>query len=171
MARTAGWRWCAARVPCAIILPLRAAEHHGSVKFAGLPVPGATVTAVQGEQKFAAVSDLQGLYAFPDLPDGSWTISVEMLCFAPVRRTSTLPSTSVESWEFKLLPLEEMHAEAQAPSPVLSAALAGKAPAANTAAAFQHTEPNASTDGAKLENEPNSRRRTSSSKALPADSL
>ena len=156
VAGTAGWRWWRrSALLCAIILPLRAAEHHGSVKFAGLPVPGATVTAVQGEQKFAAVSDLQGLYAFPDLPEGRWTMSVEMLCFAPARRDVDIgPSTSVESWELKLLPLEEMHAEAQAPSPVLSVALAGKAPAANTAAAFQHTEPNASTDAAKLENEP-----------------
>ena len=39
---------------------LAAAEHRGQVKFGGLPLPGATVTAAQGEKSFTAVTDLQG---------------------------------------------------------------------------------------------------------------
>ena len=68
------------------VLGLQAAEHHGHVKFGGLPVPGATVTATQGDKKFVAVTDQQGDYSFPDLPDGTWTIQVEMLCFSTVKQ-------------------------------------------------------------------------------------
>src|SRR6266699_1664316 len=63
--------------PTAILLAamsLAAAEHHGQVKFGGLPLPGATVTATQGDKKFVAVSDLQGAYSFPRLADGVWTM-------------------------------------------------------------------------------------------------
>ena len=53
-----------------------ASEQHGQVVFGGLPVPGATVTATQGSKKFVAVSDAQGRYSFPDLPDGTWRARV-----------------------------------------------------------------------------------------------
>ena len=53
------------------------------VKFGGLPIPGATVTASQGDKKLVTISDPTGMYSFPDLPDGAWTIEVEMLCFRP----------------------------------------------------------------------------------------
>ena len=62
---------------------LAAAEHHGQVKFNGLPVPGATITATQGDKKVVAITDPQGDYGFPNLADGIWNIQVEMLCFAP----------------------------------------------------------------------------------------
>src|SRR6202008_2069069 len=61
---------------------LYASEHHGAVQSGGLPVPGATVTATQGDKKFATTTDDQGAYSFADLPDGTWTITVEMLGFA-----------------------------------------------------------------------------------------
>jgi hypothetical protein len=44
----------------AVLLPLAAAEYHGQLKFNGLPLPGATITATQGEKQLLAVSDLQG---------------------------------------------------------------------------------------------------------------
>src|SRR5450759_4542715 len=59
-----------------------AAEHHGTVKFGGLPVPGATITATKGDQKLATTTDENGRYTFADLADGAWTIEVEMLGFA-----------------------------------------------------------------------------------------
>src|SRR5436190_13213760 len=70
---------CPTRLAAALlsVLGLAAAEHHGLVKFAGLPVPGATITATQGDQKFVAISDLQGAYSFPDLADGVWSMQVE----------------------------------------------------------------------------------------------
>ncbi len=62
---------------------LAASEHHGQVKFGGLPIPGVTVTATQGDKKLVTVSDSQGMYSFPDLPEGAWTFEIEMLCFVP----------------------------------------------------------------------------------------
>ena len=52
------------------------------VKFAGLPVPGATITATMGDKKLVAVTDPQGVYSFADLADGVWNLQVEMLCFS-----------------------------------------------------------------------------------------
>jgi len=45
-------------------------EHHGQVMFAGFPVPGATVTAEQGDKKFIAITDQKGVYSFPEVAEG-----------------------------------------------------------------------------------------------------
>jgi hypothetical protein len=96
---------------------LPAAEHHGQVRFGGLPVPGATVTALQGEQKLATITDPQGNYFFPGLEDGTWTIQVEMLCFSTVRREVNVSAGSpAAEWELSLLPLDKINAEARPPS-------------------------------------------------------
>ena len=55
------------------------------VKFAGLPVPGATITATMGDKKMVAVSDPQGQYSFAELADGVWNLQVEMLCFSTLK--------------------------------------------------------------------------------------
>jgi len=95
-------------VACLSVFALAAAEHHGLVKFGGLPVPGATVTATQGDRKFVAVTDPQGAYSFRDLPDGVWTIQVEMLCFAPIKQeVAVAPNAPSPEWEMKLLPLDD----------------------------------------------------------------
>jgi hypothetical protein len=62
-----------------------AAEHAGRVTFAGLPVPGATVTVSRGEQRVTTLTGEDGTYRFPDLPDGAWLIEVDMLGFSPAR--------------------------------------------------------------------------------------
>src|ERR1035438_2728079 len=72
-------------VVCLAPALVQASEHHGIVRFAGLPVPGATVTATQGEKKVAAVTDPQGIYTFADLADGVWNLQVEMLCFTTLK--------------------------------------------------------------------------------------
>jgi trimeric autotransporter adhesin len=96
---------------CLGTLDLTAAEHHGQVKFGGLPVPGATITAVQGDKKLVTVTDAQGLYAFPELQDGIWILKVEMLCFSPaVREVEVSAAASGVEWELKLLPLNEINA-------------------------------------------------------------
>lgn len=82
-----------------------AAEHHGVVKSAGLPVPGATVTVVQGTKKAVTTTDERGAYSFSDLADGVWNIEIEMLGFAKIRSevavgTSIMPPP----WELVLLP-------------------------------------------------------------------
>src|SRR5215472_6648941 len=63
-----------------------ASEHHGTVQSGGLPVPGATVTAVQNDQKLVTTTDDQGRYEFANLPDGVWTIRVEMFGFVTLSR-------------------------------------------------------------------------------------
>src|ERR1700742_524246 len=105
-----------------------AAEYHGQVTFGGLPVPGATVTATQGSQKFVAVSDQQGIYSFADLPDGAWTILVEMQCFSRIEQTITIaPNMQTARWELKLLSFDEIMSDAKAvktePKPVLSTSI------------------------------------------------
>jgi hypothetical protein len=92
-----------------------AAEHSGQVMFRGLPVPGATVTATQDDTKFVAVTDARGTYSF-DLPDGTWTVEVEMLGFAPAKKdvAVAVSAASVE-WELNMLPLDEMRAQAMRP--------------------------------------------------------
>ncbi len=154
---------------------LTASEHHGQVKFGGLPIPGVTVTASQGDKKLVTVSDSQGMYSFPDLPEGAWTFEIEMLCFAPIKQDVTVgPDAAIPDWELKLLPLEEIKAQAgpqQAPAPV-SVAINGPPapesaepakpakkskktviPPANTPGGFQRADVNASnSDAAKQSN-------------------
>src|SRR5215469_15668617 len=102
---------------------LKAAEHHGQVKFGGLPVPGATVTASQGDKKLVAVTDADGSYSFPDLPDGAWTLEVQMQGFGSAKRDMNLAAgSSIPDSELKMLPLEEMHAQVAAPAPNLTVA-------------------------------------------------
>ena len=106
---------CYAILACVAVFGLTAAEHHGQVKFGGLPVPGATVTATQGDKKLVAISDSQGDYSFPDLVDGVWTIEVEMLCFEPIKQdVAVAPGAPSPAWELKLLPLDQLKAAAAA---------------------------------------------------------
>ncbi|MGI8742058.1 MAG: TonB-dependent receptor [Bryobacteraceae bacterium] len=102
---------------------LAASEHHGQVTFGGLPLPGATVTALPAggdeQRNLSTITDQQGMYSFPDLADGVWTIRIEMQCFAPAE------GAPGPVWELKLLPLQEMKASSAPP------------------AAFQKTEVNA----------------------------
>ena len=71
-----------------------AAEQHGQVTFNGLPVPGATIVATQGANKFTTISDQQGNYSFPDLPDGKWKIQVEMSFFTTASQDITLATST-----------------------------------------------------------------------------
>ena len=68
-----------------LLVNLLASEQHGVVTFGGLPVPGATVTATQGDKKVTAVTDPMGAYSFPDLADGAWNIQVDMLGFSTLK--------------------------------------------------------------------------------------
>jgi trimeric autotransporter adhesin len=101
-----------------------ASEHHGVVRFGGLPVPGASVTAMQGDKKLNVVTDADGAYAFPDLADGVWTIEVEMLCFAPIKQDVNVgpgavgPGAAGSVWDLKLLSMDEIRAAAAAGPPL-----------------------------------------------------
>jgi hypothetical protein len=122
-------------------LPLWAAEVHGQVMFGGLPLPGATITASQGDRNFTAVADQQGKYSIPNLPDGVWAFKVEMLGFSPITQDITAATNPAipqppADFELKMLSLDEIKAIAgpaatQAPS-ISYTAPAAAAPA-NTA--------------------------------------
>src|SRR5258708_7316869 len=102
-----------------ITVSLVASEQRGLVKFGGLPLPGATVTATQGDKKLIAVTDQRGIYTFKDLPDGAWTLQVEMLCFATIKQDLTVNANVPFSptWDMKLLSFDEIKAAAAAAPP------------------------------------------------------
>jgi trimeric autotransporter adhesin len=136
------------------VFPLLGSEHHGTVKFGGLPLPGAAVTAKQGDKSFNAITNLDGVYSFDDLADGAWTILVEMPLFARTQQEVTVGAgASPAEWNLKLLPPEQIAAMvtsaparlqvAETPAASQPAARKGKAapPApTNTKTAFQRTD-------------------------------
>ena len=71
---------------------LAAANYFGQVTFNGLPVPGATVTATQGEKKASATTNADGIYQLADLADGLWTLTIELFGFARITREITVPT-------------------------------------------------------------------------------
>lgn len=94
--------------------PLYAAEHHGKVLFNGMPMPGATVTASQGTHKVVTSSDELGNYSFADLADGTWSLEIQMLGFAPTRQDiSVAAGKPGVQWEMKMLPLADVLAQAK----------------------------------------------------------
>ena len=119
-----------------------AAEYHGQVTFGSLPVPGATVTAAHDGKKIVAVTNQQGVYSFPDLADGTWTVEVEMQAFATMKQNVVIaPNMQASTLELKMLPLDQIKAQrvvAGAPvaSPTISRANVEQAkPQNNTAEA------------------------------------
>ncbi len=105
-----GLRFCL--LLCLALSAMFAAQHYGQVTFNGLPVPGAMVTASRDDQKLTAVTDTQGLYSFPDLADGAWTLQVEMLGFARAKQEVVAgPDAPPARWDLKLLPLDQIQAE------------------------------------------------------------
>ncbi len=122
------------------VFVLNAAEHGGQVKFNGLPLPGATVTATQGDRKLSVVADENGNYVFPDLPDGMWTFDVEMLGFAPINQDVTVAGNApIPAFDLKMLSFDQIKAVAAPPAPRISVSqnpsettTASTAPAANT---------------------------------------
>jgi hypothetical protein len=110
---------------CAILVVLLGVVHHvlaapaysGQVRFGGLAVPGATVTAISGDRRLVTVTDEQGVFTFPDPADGAWTIRVEMLGFEAIERQIAIGSTAgapdpsapgAQPYDLKLLPFEEV---------------------------------------------------------------
>jgi hypothetical protein len=130
-----------------VVFNLFASEQHGLVTFGGLPVPGATVTATQGDKKITALTDQQGAYSFPDLADGVWTIQVDMLGFSTLKNDITVgKETQPATWDLKMLPLDQIHAVAQSaappPSPPQPAATSSaEAPKPAPKPAASETEP------------------------------
>jgi len=121
---------------CFTVTGLLAAEHHGIVKSGGLPVPGATITATQGDKKVVTTTDDAGFYSFPELADGIWTISVDMLGFAKTTRdVGVAEDAPSPMWDLKYETLEAITAPPPTPAPAATTPAAGAAAAPAGAAA------------------------------------
>ncbi len=109
---------------------LHAADQSGKVAFGALPLPGALVTASQGDKQVSAFTDSNGGYTLSDLADGKWTIRVEMQCFETQQREIAVKADApLEQWELKLSPstvqnLPQVTSSAAAPSSTQAASAA-----------------------------------------------
>lgn len=112
---------------------LLAAEHRGVVKSGGLAVPGATVTVTMGDKKEVTTTDDQGAYDFPDLADGNWTLTIEMLGFTKITTEVGVASGApAAEWEMRFLSPEMIREQVAAR---LAPAGGSTTPAATTATA------------------------------------
>src|SRR5688572_8071317 len=94
-----------------LVRPLfAAADHVGRVTLPnGLPVPGARVTATQGDTTVSTTTDVQGSYRFPALSDGAWTIQVAMVGFSTQRRDVVVAAgAAAAAWELSVMPFAEI---------------------------------------------------------------
>ena len=74
----------------------------GVVRSLGRPIPGASITAVQGGRKVVTTTDESGRYELDGLAPGDWTIEVDMVAFAPVRRQRTISDLAPPALDFDL---------------------------------------------------------------------
>ena len=94
--------------------------------FGGLPVPGATVTATQGDKQFVAITDTQGIFKIADLADGVCTIRIEMLGFSAIsQELPVAPGAPPSTWELELVPFAEDRRASQVRRQVTNPAEAG----------------------------------------------
>ena len=159
---------------------LMAAGHSGRVTLGGQAVPGAVVTVSQGDRRFTTSTDVQGNYQLPELPDGSWTVKVEMRGFTPMTRDVTVAADAAPAtWELSMLPAAEIAKETiappalpaapPAPSPGRAAAPAADTQRSTTAARAPATTSPASTAAASTAPAtPNTSLRTATSNAVAA---
>src|SRR5437879_161453 len=98
------------RFPLVVLLvcPLFAAQQSGTVHSGEVAIPGATITATQGEKKLVTTTDDSGRYVFSNLLAGAWTLQVDMFGFTTVRREITAddkPGTM--DWALEMKPRSE----------------------------------------------------------------
>src|SRR5437773_12355394 len=88
-----------------LLSPVFAAQQIGPVLSGELSIPGATVTATQGDKKAVTTTDESGEYALADLAAGVWTLQVDMFGFAAARRELTVDDKpSKIEWTLDLKP-------------------------------------------------------------------
>ena len=122
---------------------LAGAQQGGSIVSAGLPVPGAVVTATLGDNKLVTSTDESGRYLFEDLSPGAWTIQVEAFGFETAQRTVNVPADSKLAWDLKMSPFEAAPAHAAAPPAARPQAAAAAKPAPAPVAAAKPAAPQA----------------------------
>jgi len=95
-----------------------ASEYFGQVIFGGVAVPGASVTATQGDLRLTATTDAQGIFRLTEIADGPWSVSIEMRGFATLMREVMIgPDAQPAMWELSLLPFEEITRGLPPPTP------------------------------------------------------
>ncbi len=100
-----------------LLTPSWAVQQSGTVRSGGFPIPGATVTAAQGEQKIVTTTDDGGQYTLNNLPAGAWTLQVDIFGFTTARRQVTIDdkASSLE-WTLELKPLSTSVPNIQQPT-------------------------------------------------------
>ena len=109
--------WLIAASSLRVLAALADSDHTGKVTLTGVSIPGATVTAKQGEKTVSTITDQGGVYRFTGLADGAWTMTVTMVGFDTITRDVTLPSSAEGVWELTLLPIEKIVGTLPAPRP------------------------------------------------------
>jgi hypothetical protein len=120
-----------------------ASDYSGQVTLAGVPIPGATVTATLGETTSTTITDKDGVYRFTALGDGVWTVRVEMIGFETITLQVTIPPPAdgaAPVSELTLLPLDQIVGNIPpprpaAPAPAAAASTNGTTPQGRQAAA------------------------------------
>ena len=101
---------------------LAAGDQHGQVTFNALPVPGATVTATQGDTTIVVFADADGRYRLAGLADGPYVIRVEMIGFTPLTRDLIAGDAATHpAIELTLAPFDEIRKIANISKPVVPA--------------------------------------------------
>jgi trimeric autotransporter adhesin len=126
------------------VTALMAAEHHGTVKSGGIPLPGVTVTATKDEKKQVTTTDEEGRYSFPDLADGVWKLEIEMVGFQKLtEEVGVAYNAPSPEWTLKMVPLSAITA-AKPPEAAKPASAPDTTSAAQTAKTPEKPAANAS---------------------------
>src|ERR1700722_16841920 len=95
---------------------LVSAQQTGSVRAADQFIPGATVTAIQGETKVVGFTDESGQYKL-NLSPGQWDIQIEMLGFTPVQGQITVGSEpGYKDWTLEMPRIQAASTTANTPA-------------------------------------------------------
>ncbi len=117
---------------------LYAADHSGTVRFGGLPLPGAEVTLTQGGEARGAVTDPEGRYSFDGIAEAPFTVAVGMQLFVPQQREFPAGAAAAE-WDLELLPRDQISGIAVRAEEMTFATAAVNATAEQPASAAQQS--------------------------------
>jgi trimeric autotransporter adhesin len=86
---------------CGCVACLCLNAQSGYVRSGNQPIPGATVTATQGNQKVSTVTDADGHFFLP-VETGDWKVEITMFGFDPLRQTLKLSPAQAVHLQLKL---------------------------------------------------------------------
>lgn len=77
--------------------------YKGTVKFGGQPLPGATITATEGDHRAVTTTDESGAYDFAGLAPGTYTVEVQMFGFQTAHKQVQVgPGSQPTEWSLEL---------------------------------------------------------------------